>query len=1296
MKCLLKICLILVILVLIPEANPLRAAVLEVRPPSDGIGVLGDVYPTIQAAIDAASPNDIIVVHSATYTENIDVNKPITLQVASGDTVTVNALSSSVSVFTVNANNVTISGFTVSGATGGGQAGIFLSAGVADCNILDNILTGNFDGIWLGAGSNHNTLANNTLSGNYQGFEVYISSDNNFTNNDANSNTKYGFKIDSGNNNTFTGNKANSNSDKGFYSVAGDGGGSTNSTFTNNTANSNTRHGIHLIGSNVGATLTGNTFNANLVTGIKLQDTVTGLDIQNNNITNNPTGIGIDSSVTGVDGLTVTNNCISGNTNYGVSNAGTGTLDATNNSWGDPTGPYHAVINEEGLGNAVSDNVDIYPWYVDCTFTTPVDLPVHNVTQDIYYHTIQAAINSVQSGDLIVAQDGPYDETLDIDGVTNITIQGQSKENTILKSSTTIGLNVGPYTTDRQTMVRIVNSTDILIQNMTIDCDLIKGSNRYGVFGWDSEVTLNNSILKNASVIDTPTSGYGDITTYFRAPGFDDTTRAQVSVTNCTFIDPGRLAILVHDYVNIDVSGNTFYKTFDDFGYAMEIGSQSTGSITGNTIYGYDIPAASDGSSSAGIYIENSFTGSIFGGSPHVDKDILLQDNEIYDCQYAMTVGNEWNGYAGDVDIQVVLQGNNYHDNVSGGIIVADEDAEDGSSVTITGSDNTIIDNNEFAYFVYTFGDGDITIDLSGDTLNGNQYGMYSGDYASGTSTSSYSIAVSCSQISGNSEYGIYNDIADITVNAINNWWGSATGPGGAGGGSGDNVSANVDFFPWLLSIDGCDNYTQVAPDYVVDDDWALLPDWATVTVDLVDYYIGLNAFDTIQEAVNAASDGNNISVAAGTYNEAVLIEKSLNIRGATANLNKNGYPVPDGYAWDDEIESIINHPNPTVAYNAVVDIHDVNDVTFQGFVVQELHAVGNLNTSLVRVYAHTKEISGINVRNNVIGGNTNVAAQNGAQGRMGLYIVNHPYSDKGVVNSSFAGNKIFDCKGNGDNIFIWSSYFAYGAPGPASMAGTVIEDNEIYGSHRAGIETAGGFSGLTIRYNSIYGNTGLPSDDPNHLKYGNGILLIRGSSDKLGGATTAYGPVNLTIKGNQIFGNEKNGIYTDPILSGVSITGNDIYDNGWDAVRVDLEGTYWNPTFEPEPGQWSCYDGASDVEVSFNNIFGNGAGVELIGTPTNGLVIDATYNWWGDVSGPKDSDGTVDTDGTSCPDVSDIQNADGLGNAVSEYVDYCPWLLMPIISSDSPCPAGDLDGDCDVDFADLAILANNWLVGTE
>ena len=95
--------------------------------------------------------------------------------------------------------------------------------------------------------------------------------------------------------------------------------------------------------------------------------------------------------------------------------------------------------------------------------------------------------------------------------------------------------------------------------------------------------------------------------------------------------------------------------------------------------------------------------------------------------------------------------------------------------------------------------------------------------------------------------------------------------------------------------------------------------------------------------------------------------------------------------------------------------------------------------------------------------------------------------------------------------------------------------------------------------------------------------------------------------------------------------------------------------------------------------------------------VFDAEYNWWGDISGPNDPNGTIETDGsTICPDVEEIKNADGAGNKVTENVLYCPWLVAPVSSSAYPCPLGDLDGDCDVDFADLAIPANNWLEGTE
>ena len=289
------------------------------------------------------------------------MNNSLTLQGASSATVTVTAAINTASVFTVTASNVNISGFTVSGATGGGQAGIFLGAGVANCNISNNILTGSFDGIWLGSGSNHNTITNNTLSNNYQGFEVYISDHNTFTSNTANSNNNYGFKIDSGNHNEFTSNIANSNTKNGFYVVTGDGGGCTNTIFTDNTANLNTEYGIRINGGS-GNTLKENTFDSNVISGIRLKETMSTLTLKGNTFSNNPIGIEITDSVDDVSTWIVSHNNIERNTAYGISNdAVTGTLDAENNWWGDASGPTHAS-NPGGTGDAVSDNVDYDPW----------------------------------------------------------------------------------------------------------------------------------------------------------------------------------------------------------------------------------------------------------------------------------------------------------------------------------------------------------------------------------------------------------------------------------------------------------------------------------------------------------------------------------------------------------------------------------------------------------------------------------------------------------------------------------------------------------------------------------------------------------------------------------------------------------------------------------------------------------------------------------------------------------------------------------------------------------------------
>jgi hypothetical protein len=56
------------------------------------------------------------------------------------------------------------------------------------------------------------------------------------------------------------------------------------------------------------------------------------------------------------------------------------------------------------------------------------------------------------------------------------------------------------------------------------------------------------------------------------------------------------------------------------------------------------------------------------------------------------------------------------------------------------------------------------------------------------------------SDIYGNTGFGVRNDCPHVVVSAKHNWWGHSSGPGGAGPGSGDEVSERVDYTPWKLT----------------------------------------------------------------------------------------------------------------------------------------------------------------------------------------------------------------------------------------------------------------------------------------------------------------------------------------------------------------------------------------------------------------------------------------------------------------------------------------------------------------
>jgi len=118
--------------------------------------------------------------------------------------------------------------------------------------------------------------------------------------------------------------------------------GSITVTITNNIV-SGWQHGINLVSSVTGATIiTGNTIQNNVAAG-------SGIHIAS----------GINAANIHVNFNTIAGNGGSGG--YGVSNGGTGTLDAEYNYWGAASGPTHPG-NPGGSGDPVSGNVDYNPW----------------------------------------------------------------------------------------------------------------------------------------------------------------------------------------------------------------------------------------------------------------------------------------------------------------------------------------------------------------------------------------------------------------------------------------------------------------------------------------------------------------------------------------------------------------------------------------------------------------------------------------------------------------------------------------------------------------------------------------------------------------------------------------------------------------------------------------------------------------------------------------------------------------------------------------------------------------------
>ncbi|MDP9024831.1 MAG: hypothetical protein M3N13_05635 [Candidatus Eremiobacteraeota bacterium] len=117
------------------------------------------------------------------------------------------------------------------------------------------------------------------------------------------------------------------------------------------------------------------------------------------------------------------------------------------------------------------------------------------------------------------------------------------------------------------------------------------------------------------------------------------------------------------------------------------------------------------------------------------------------------------------------------------------------SNVTVLG--NTVSAAGSAVNVANGFGDGvNSAVTVTKNDLHNNINSVKVGTTAVALPNT---VAAHRNRLTGNSGFGV-NNLSTFNVDATCNWWGARNGPGPVGPGSGDKVTTNVTFAPWLTS----------------------------------------------------------------------------------------------------------------------------------------------------------------------------------------------------------------------------------------------------------------------------------------------------------------------------------------------------------------------------------------------------------------------------------------------------------------------------------------------------------------
>src|SRR3989344_4889360 len=378
------------------------------------------------------------------------------------------------------------------------------------------------------------------------------------------------------------------------------------------------------------------------------------------------------------------------------------------------------------------------------------------------YTTIQSAVNAANMGDTVQVCAGTYDEQVVIVG-KNLTVQGAGATTIVRPSSAATLTSTYTYPAGNfPGFVGVVMSSIILVTDTdaaTIKDLKVDGANVTTVPAGASRVAgvlygETGGTIDNVSITDMVVAGY-----VTRTYGVDLTavgTPRNVEVKNSDITDWSRNGIQVQGgSLTANIHNNTLVGPGDVLvGAAVPNGilfiGCAGGSVTDNTINATHHSLS--GSRSAGILFFDP-----------VAPGIVVEGNNISDTDDGVNISANAN--------DVIIRNNNLHDNLEVGIHLED------------GATNTTITGNT----------------ITGNPMGGIRFAGAADAPFPDTPPGGGNVA-NRNNITGNA-VGVAGYDAQV-FDAECNWWGDASGPSGAGPGTGDSAVGNVDFEPWLTTSD--------------------------------------------------------------------------------------------------------------------------------------------------------------------------------------------------------------------------------------------------------------------------------------------------------------------------------------------------------------------------------------------------------------------------------------------------------------------------------------------------------------